>query len=93
LKANLKTISDDLGGKKGIRDKTRTDLTTDQQNFVKSAQDNYAAFSDLIDTVAGGVGKKTPAGDRILNIRVHLNAKPKSASVPAPDTAAAKKSP
>jgi hypothetical protein len=87
LQTKLKTISDDLGGKKGIRDKVKTDLTTAQQNFVQSASDNYTEFSDLIDTVAGGVGKKTPAGDRILSIRVHLNAAPKHHASPAPASA------
>jgi|GEM_PF-4581228 len=90
LQAKLKTISDDLGGKKGIRDKVKTDLAIAQQAFVKSASDNYAAFSDLIDAAAGGVGKKTPAGNRILAIRVHLNATPRSATSPAPAPAAAK---
>jgi hypothetical protein len=93
LQASLKIISDDLGGKKGIRDKAKTDLSVAQVNFVKSGADNYASFSDLIDAAAGGVGKKTPAGNRILTIRVHLNAKPRTASDPAPDPAAAKKTP
>jgi hypothetical protein len=90
LQAKLKTLSDDLSGKKGIRDKAKTDLAIAQQDFVESASDNYAAFSDLIDTVAGGVGKKTPAGNRILTIRAHLNAAPRSATSPAPAPAAAK---
>jgi hypothetical protein len=57
---------------------------------VKSASDNYAAFSDLIDSAASGVGKKTPAGNRILTIRVHLNATPSHTTPPAPAPAAAK---
>lgn len=93
LQANLKAISDDLGGKKGIRDKAKTDLTVAQQAFVKSAADNYDVFSNLIDTVSGGVGKKTPAGNRILGIRVHLKAAPRHDSTPAPAPAAAKTSP
>jgi hypothetical protein len=91
LQAKLKTISDDLGGKKGSRDLAKTNLSVAQQAFVKSASDNYAAFSDLIDSAASGVGKKTPAGNRILSIRVHLNATPRSATSPAPTPAAAKK--
>jgi hypothetical protein len=93
LQANLKIVSDDLGGKKGVRDLAKTSLSIAQQNFVMSASDNYAAFSDLIDAAAGGVGKKTPAGKRILGIRAHLNAKSNRASNSASDAAAAKKSP
>ena len=88
LQTKLTTISTDLGGKKGIRDKAKSDLAIAQQNFVKSGSDNYAAFSDLIDAAAGGVGKKTPAGKRILDIRVHLNAKHTHATAPAPAPAA-----
>jgi hypothetical protein len=93
LQAKLKTLSDDLSGKKGIRDKAKTDRLTAQQAFAASAVDNYTAFSDLIDSAASGVGKKTPAGKRILGIRVHLNATPRSATAPAPDPAAAKTKP
>jgi hypothetical protein len=93
LLAKLKTLSDDTGGKKGVRDLAKTNLAVAQKTFAKSASDNYAAFSDLIDTVAGGVGKKTPAGKRILNIRAHLNAAPRTSSSPAPAPAAAKTMP
>jgi len=89
LQANIKTIQDDLSDKKGIRDKTKTDLANAQADFAQAAADNYAAFSDLIDTVAGGVGKKTPEGSRVLGIRVHLNATPAHAQTPAPAPAAA----
>ena len=84
LKANLKTMSDDLSAKKGIRDKKKTELTTAQQDYAQAATDNYTGFSDLIDTVAGGVGKKTPAGDRVLGYRKHLNAATSHTSTPAP---------
>jgi hypothetical protein len=93
LQTKLAAISTDLGGKKGIRDKAKSDLDTAQQNFVKSGADNYDAFSDLIDSAVGGVGKKTLAGKRILAIRAHLNAKHTHASAPVPDAAAAKKTP
>lgn len=93
LQTRLTAISDDLGGKKGIRDKAKSDLAVAQQNFVKSGADNYDAFSNLIDAAAGGVGKKTPAGKRILAIRAHLNAEHTHHSAPAPDPAAAQKTP
>jgi hypothetical protein len=74
LQARLKSLSDDLGGKKGVRDLKKADLATAQQNFATSATANYKTFSDLIDAVAGSLGKSTPAGDRVTAIRVRLNA-------------------
>ena len=84
LQVNLQTINDDLSAKKGIRDKKKTELTSAQQDFAQAAADNYTAFSDLIDTVAGAVGKKTPAGDQVLGYRKHLNATTSHTSTPAP---------
>ena len=89
LQTRLKTIQDDLSGKKGVRDKKKTELTNAQIDFASAAAGNYAEFSDLIDTVAGGVGKKTPEGDRVLNYRTHVtggshHAKTTPATAPAP---------
>ena len=93
LQATLKTMSDDLGSKKGIRDQARTNQSVAQDAFVASGSANYDTFSNLIDTAAGGVGKKTPAGKRILAIRAHLKAPPRRNSVSASDPAATPKTP
>jgi hypothetical protein len=83
--ASVTTIQTDLAGKKGIRDQKKTDLATAQTNFAASATTNYTAFSDLIDTVAGAMGKQTPEGLQVLGYRKHLNAAPQThASTPAP---------
>ncbi len=83
--ANLTAIQSDLSGKKGVRDNQKTVLATAQQNFAGSAAANYTAFSDLIDAVAGVVGKHTPAGEQVLGYRKHLNATTSHASsTPAP---------
>ena len=58
LQTRLGTIQADLGTKKGARDKQKTVLTNSQTAFANSASDNYAAFSDLIETASSGVGKK-----------------------------------
>ena len=89
FKARLKTFSDGLGGKKGIRDEQKAQLGVAQQDYAKAAADNYTGFSDLIDAVAAGVGKKTPEGKRILNIRIRLNAAPTHPAAPAPAPASA----
>jgi hypothetical protein len=70
---SLTAIQTDLSGKKGVRDQQKTVLATAQQDFAGSAATNYTAFSNLIDTVAGAVGKETPAGKQVLGYRKHLN--------------------
>jgi hypothetical protein len=84
LQANLKIIQDDLGGKKGIRDKAKTALTNAQQDYALAATNNYTKFSDLIDAAAGGLGKHTPEGQRVLDYRKHLNASHTHPAAPAP---------
>jgi hypothetical protein len=91
VKANLATINTDLTGKKGARDKQRTILAVAQQAFADSAATNYTSFSSMVDSVAGAVGKTTPLGQQVLNIRKHvLGGKRKAASQPAPATATSK---
>ena len=91
VKANLATINTDLTGKKGLRDKQRTILTTAQQDFAGSASNNYTAFSDTIDAVAGAVGKKTPLGKQVLKLRKHvLGGNRQPAVQPAAATATSK---
>jgi hypothetical protein len=63
-KANLTTINGPHRKKKA-RDNQRTLATTAQQAFPASAAANYTAFSDPIDTVAGALAKKTPAGKQV----------------------------
>ncbi len=89
IQAKLKSMGDDLSVKRSVRDKIKTDLANAQDDFVQSAGDNYSDFSDLIDTVAGALGKKTPEGDRVLGYRRHLNASTSHNSAPAPAPAAA----
>jgi hypothetical protein len=86
---NLTGIQGDLSTKKGIRDNQKTVLATAQQNFATSAATNYTAFSDLIDAIAGSVGKHTPAGEQVLAIRTHVtggghHAKPAATSATPP---------
>jgi len=76
VKAKLAVIRDAVAGTKSTRDEKKTDLTVAQQAFAKSAADNYTAFSSVVDTVAGGLGKTTPAGQQALNYRKKLNASP-----------------
>jgi hypothetical protein len=76
ITAKATAIEADLTAKKGARDQQKLALSTAQQAFVGSATANYAAFSNLIDTVAGAVGKGTPAGQQVLSYRQHLNAAP-----------------
>ena len=90
MTASLTGIRDDLSSKKDIRDKKKTELAQAQADFASAASDNYSGFSDLVDALAGALGKKTPAGDQVLNYRKHLNATPNHASPqPAPAAAAA----
>jgi hypothetical protein len=85
VEATATVIRDDLAGKKDVRDKKKTELTIAQQGFVTAGVNNYSGFSDLVDTVAGALGKKTPAGEQALNYRKHLNATPNhTGSQPAP---------
>jgi hypothetical protein len=89
---NLAAIRDDLKGKKDARDKLKTQLGVAQQDFAKSATDNYTAFSNVIDTIAGALGKKTPAGRQVLGYRQHVTGSDQHASPqPAPTPAAAAK--
>jgi len=91
LTTKATAIQTNLSGTKGIRDQQKTALTVAQQNFAASAAANYTAFSDLIDTLAGAVGKKTPLGAQVLGYRTHVtggshHAKP----APAPAATATK---
>jgi len=92
ITANLTAIKTDLSGKKTDRDKQKTTLVVSQQAFAKSAADNYTAFSDIIDNVAGALGKKTPAGKQVLGYRQHVTGSDqRSSPQPAPAPAAAQK--
>ncbi len=93
LQTKLKTIDDDLSGKKGIRDKKKTELANAQSDFAQAASDNYANFSNLIDAVAGGLGKKTPEGLRVLGYRKHVTGSDQHASPQPVPAAAANKQP
>lgn len=84
LTANLNSISSDLSAKKGLRDLKKTDLGVAQAAYATSATNNYTSFSDLIDNLAGIVGKKTPAGQQVLGYRKHLNATAKKKALPGP---------
>ena len=86
----LTTIRDAVSGAKGIRDGKKTELAVAQQAFVTSAANNYAAFSSLVDAIAGALGKATPAGQQALGYRKNLNAAPSHHATPAPAPAAAK---
>jgi hypothetical protein len=75
-KNKLLAIRDDVAGKKNVRDAKKTDLTVAQQAYAASATNNYAAFSNLVDVIAGALGKTTPAGIQALGYRKTLNAVP-----------------
>ena len=75
-KNKLLAIRDDVAGKKNLRDAKKTDLTVAQQAYAASATNNYAAFSNLVDVIAGALGKTTPAGVQALGYRKTLNAVP-----------------
>jgi hypothetical protein len=72
LSTKATAIQTSLSGTKGIRDQQKAALAVAQQNFAASAATNYTAFSDLIDTLAGAVGKHTPAGQQVLGYRTHV---------------------
>lgn len=84
VQANLEGMEGDLDANKIARDKKKTELATAQQAFVDSGAANYSGFSSTIDSVAGTLGKSTPAGQQVLAIRSHLNAAPQTRSAPAP---------
>ena len=89
LATKTTAIETDLSAKKGVRDNQKTILAMAQQNFAGSATTNYAAFSDLIDSLAGAVGKHTPAGQQVLAIRTHVtggshHAKPAATATATP---------
>jgi hypothetical protein len=73
-KNKLATIRDDVAGKKNVRDAKKTDLAVAQQAYAASASNNYTAFSNLVDVIAGALGKTTPAGVQALGYRKTLNA-------------------
>jgi hypothetical protein len=54
VQTNLTAINGDLTTKKTARDNQKTQLTVSQQAFAASAATNYTAFSNAVDTVAGG---------------------------------------
>ena len=90
---NLTAIRDDLQTKKDARDKQKTALLVCQKAFNKSATDNYDAFSDAVDSLAGLLGKKSPAGKQILGYRKHITGSDqRSSAQPAPAAATAAKS-
>jgi hypothetical protein len=80
-------IQDELGTAKAVRDKAKTALTNGQAAFAYVASANYDKFSTIIDNVAGGLGKKTPEGKRVLAIRKHLHSKSAKATPPTPAAA------
>ncbi len=86
------TLQTKLGGlladqetKKSTRDKAKTAHTTAQGAFADGAAKNYAAYSSVIEAVAGALGKATPKGKQVLGYRHHLNANAhKQAAAPSP---------
>jgi hypothetical protein len=88
ITTGLTGIRDDLSGKKNVRDQKKTDLKVAQQAFADSAAADYSTFSGAVDTVAGALGKTTPAGLQALDFRKHLNAAPQhhASTPPAPPT-------
>jgi hypothetical protein len=91
VQTNLTAINGDLTTKKTARDNQKTQLTVSQQAFAASAATNYTAFSNAVDTVAGALGKSTPAGKQVLNYRKNVTGANHHAShEPAPAAAAAK---
>ena len=88
--ATATAIQNNLSGAKGIRDQKKTEHTTAQQNFAASAAANYTAFSDLIDTLAGAVGKQTPAGIQVLGYRTHVTGGSHHAKAATPTATPAK---
>jgi hypothetical protein len=89
LATTATAIQTNLSGTKGIRDQKKTEHSVAQQNYVASAAENYTDFSDLIDTLAGAVGKQTPAGIQVLGYRTHVtggshHAKPAAAPTATP---------
>jgi len=92
VQTNLTAINGDLTTKKTARDNQKTQLTVSQQAFAASAATNYTAFSNAVDTVAGALGKSTPAGKQVLNYRKNVTGASHHAShEPAPAAAAAAK--
>lgn len=85
LQTRLKAMQDGLSGKKGARDKKKSELATAQTEYTDAATNCYSDFSDLVDTVAGGLGKKTPEGARVLEYRKHINASPTHRANPSTD--------
>jgi hypothetical protein len=91
LSTKATAIQSNLSSTKGIRDQQKTALTVAQQNFAASATTNYTAFSDLIDTLAGAVGKHTPLGQQVLGYRTHVTGGSHHAkAAPAPAATATK---
>lgn len=86
FKTNLQAIRTDLFTKKTARDNQRTALAIAQAAFEDSATQNYRAFSDAIDSVAGTLGKKVPEGLQVLGYRKRLKNHGRHAA-PAPPPA------
>ncbi len=72
IKAGLTTIRTDLFGKFTLRNNARTALATAQHNFDTSGTTNYKTFSDAIDIVAGAMGKLSPDGKQVQNMRKNV---------------------
>ena len=70
--AKLNGIDTAHGAKKQARDNDKIKLAGSQSAYEASGRNNYKAFSDLVDLMAGAVGKSTPLGQHILNQRKNL---------------------
>jgi hypothetical protein len=91
IQTAVTAIQTELGTKKGLRDKAKSDLANSQSAFANAASANYDKFSTIIDNIAGALGKKTPEGKRVLAIRKHLHNASAKATPPTPATATATK--
>ena len=70
--AKLTVMETDHGVKKQARDNDKIRLAGSQSTYEGSARTKYTAFSDIVDLMAGAVGKNTPLGQHILNQRKNL---------------------
>jgi len=89
ITTSLDVIRDSVSAKKTVRDTLKRQLTVAQQSYADISAANYTGFSSQIDAVSGGLGKGTPAGKQVLQIRVHLNAAPTHHATPTPVVAPA----
>lgn len=85
LKTRVTGLKDALGKKRIARDDAKVEYEEAQHDFAGAAGSSYDDFSNLIDTISGALGKKTPAGKQVLAYRKHVTGSDKHQSpTPAP---------